>query len=188
LLSGVRLGTFVEELEFVELWWFGSVSSDLEFDVVLPVLISLGVLILDPLHIGGANFFVSSLFTYGLTDLGKGISGNKGWVLKTDIVTMRIDTLTTSWIFGDELFVGVHGRRNVFIGKVVDVAADTDLVSWNWGTKVTTSLLMSLLVGRSDEIVVVHDIVPEGKFHIAEKLQDSLEIFLGDPASHVGKV
>ena len=86
MLSGVEFGTVVEELVLIEFWWLSCIGSDLEFDVALPVLVSFGLLCLDPLHVGGADLLVASLFGgWGLTDGCESVSGNSGWILKTDI-------------------------------------------------------------------------------------------------------
>lgn len=188
-MSGVEFGTVVEELVLIEFWWLSCIGSDLEFDVALPVLVSFGLLCLDPLHVGGADLLIVSLFGgWGLTDGCESVSGNSRWILKTDIVAVNINTFSASWVLGDESLVVVHGDGNVFSGVVVDITADTNIVLWYWSAEVSSSLLMGLLVCGSDEFMVVHDIVPERKFHSAEKVQNSLKVGLGNPFSDVGKI
>lgn len=189
LLSGIEFGSIVEELVVLEAWWLSCVGGHPKINIALPVLVSLGLLSLDPLHVACADLLGTSLFAWGLSNGGKGVSGNSRWILKTDIVAVNINTSSTSWILIiNELFVIVHGDSDIFSGVVVDVTADTDIVSWNWSAEVSSSLLVSLLVCGGDEFVVVHDIMPEGKFHSADEGQDSLEVGLGDPVSDVGKI
>lgn len=186
-MSGIEFGSIVEELVLIEFWWLSCIGSDLEFDVVLPLLVSFGLLCLDPLHVGSADLLITSLFGgWGLTNGCESVSGNSGWILQTDIVAVNINTSSASWVFGDEGLVVVHGDANVFFDVVVDITADTNIVPWNWSAEVSSSLLMSLLVCGGDKLVVVHDIVPEGKFHSADKVQNSIEIFFSKPISDVG--
>ena len=126
MLSGVEFGTVVEELVLIEFWWLSCIGSDLEFDVALPVLVSFGLLCLDPLHVGGADLLIASLFGgWGLTDGCESVSGNSRWILKTDIVAVNINTSSASWVFGvDESLVVIHGDGNIFSGVVVDITAD----------------------------------------------------------------
>ena len=192
LLSGVVFGSIDEELILVELWWLSCVGSDLEFNVELPILVSLGLLSLDPLDVGSAWLLLwsttSLLRGWGLTNGSKGISGNSRWVLKTDIVAVNVNTSTASWVFGADGLVSVHSGGDIIVSVVVNVTASTDEVLWNWSAEVTSSLLVGLLVGRSDEGMVVHDVVPECKFHIADKFHDSVKFGFSDPLSNVSKI
>jgi len=158
LLSRIVFGSLVEELVLIEFWWLSCVGGHLEFDVALPLLVSLDLLSLDPLHVG-AGF--TSLFASGLTNGGEGVSGNSRWILKTAVGAVNINTFSASWVLGDEGLVGVHGGRDIFASVVIDVTAETNGATWNWSAEVSSSLLVSLLVCSSDEVVVVHDIVPE---------------------------
>merc|ERR1712100_807357 len=96
--------------------------------------------------------------------------------------------MTIFWHVGDEGLVLVHGWRNILVLVVVDVAAFTNLIIWHWSTEVATSLLVGLLVGGDDEVVVVHDWVPEGELHVAYQLEDSVELCFREPASLVRKI
>lgn len=73
------------------------------------------------------------------------------------------------------------------MGEIIDVSAKTNLSFWNWSTEVTSSLLMSLLVSCLNETMVVHDWMPKGELHIADQFENSIELFLGEPFSLVGK-
>ena len=76
LLSGIEFGSIVEELVVLEARWLSCVGGHLEFNIALPVLVSLGLLSLDPLHVGSADLLGTSLFAWGLSNGGKGVSGN----------------------------------------------------------------------------------------------------------------
>lgn len=80
LLSGVVFGSVNEELVIVEFWWLSCVGSNREFNVLLPILVSLGLLSLDPLNVGShwlRTLLSSSLLRgWGLTDGNEGISGD----------------------------------------------------------------------------------------------------------------
>lgn len=71
--------------------------------------------------------------------------------------------------------------------EVVNVTTETNFSLWDRGTKVSSSLVMSLLVGSLDESVVVHDWMPKGELHIVDELEDSSELFLREPVSLSGK-
>ena len=98
-------------------------------------------------------------------------------------MAVNIDTMTTSWHICNKGLVVVHGWWYIFVGVVVDVTAQANLILWHWSAEVTASLLVSLLVGSNDEVVVVHDWMPEGEFHITQQVEDSVELLLRNPVS-----
>lgn len=186
--KSIALCTIFEKRELIELGWLWSIFSKGELDILFPSGVSSGLLSLDPLFVGSWHSLAFLLRgTWGLTNLGKSITGNSGWVLKSDIVAVNIDTVATSWVLGDESFVLVHGWWNIIVLMIIDVTAETNFTLWYWSAEVTTSLLVSLLVCCLDEGVVVHNWMPESKFHIADELQDSIELLLRNPFSLSGK-
>jgi len=122
-----------------------------------------------------------------LSSRSEGSTSNGGWILKSDIVAMHVDTISTSWVLLDQGFILVHGWWDIIMLEVIDVTTETDLSLWDWGTEVSSSLVMSFLIGSLDKTVVVHDWMPKGELHIVDELENSSELFLREPVSLSGK-
>jgi len=148
----ISFSSFIEKSELVKLLWLDCVSSQLTLNISLPFRVSTGLLCLDPFFIRGWNrldrFFFGCFWS--LTYLSKCISSNSGWILKANIMTVNIYSMTTPRQVGDKSLVFVHGWGNVLIFVIIDVTTFSNLILWNRSTEIATSLLMSLLVGRNN--------------------------------------
>merc|ERR1719310_2196319 len=96
---------------------------------------------------------------------------------------MNLNTVSTSGIVGNVRLVFIHRCGDINILEVIDVAALTNFIFGDGSAEITPSLLMSLVVGRDDKIVVVHNWMPESKFHGADQFEDSVQLLFGDPVS-----
>ena len=103
-------------------------------------------------------------------------------------MAVDVDTVALASIGLSNDLVLVKGLVQSGAVEVVDVAALTNLTLGHGSGQVATSLRVSLLVGSVDKVVVVHDIVPQGKLHLVDQGEHAVLLILSEEAFNLGEV